>query len=68
MTKQFVAHRPKPAAGGPARAERAPVPAEPRARPKAGKAPDKPKEIVGPSGPEPTRYGDWERKGICVDF
>lgn len=21
-----------------------------------------------PSGPEPTRYGDWERKGRCVDF
>jgi hypothetical protein len=27
-----------------------------------------PKEIGGPEGPEPTRYGDWERKGICVDF
>ena len=26
------------------------------------------KEIGGPSGPEPTRYGDWERKGRCVDF
>ena len=26
------------------------------------------KELGGPSGPEPTRYGDWERKGICVDF
>ena len=25
-------------------------------------------EIGGPKGPEPTRYGDWERKGICVDF
>ncbi|CAF0798560.1 unnamed protein product [Adineta steineri] len=25
-------------------------------------------EINGPSGPEPTRYGDWERKGKCVDF
>ncbi len=29
---------------------------------------DKPQEIGGPEGPEPTRYGDWERKGICVDF
>lgn len=29
---------------------------------------DKPREIGGPEGPEPTRYGDWERKGICVDF
>jgi hypothetical protein len=26
------------------------------------------KEIGGPSGLEPTRYGDWERKGRCVDF
>ena len=25
-------------------------------------------EIGGPSGPEPTRYGDWERKGVAVDF
>ncbi len=29
---------------------------------------DKQKEIGGPSGPEPTRYGDWEKKGICYDF
>jgi hypothetical protein len=25
-------------------------------------------ELGGPKGPEPTRYGDWERKGIAVDF
>ncbi len=25
-------------------------------------------ERGGPKGPEPTRYGDWERKGIAVDF
>jgi hypothetical protein len=25
-------------------------------------------ELGGPSGPEPTRYGDWERKGLAVDF
>ncbi|XP_066934036.1 succinate dehydrogenase assembly factor 4, mitochondrial-like [Clytia hemisphaerica] len=25
-------------------------------------------EIGGPLGPEPTRYGDWERKGRCSDF
>lgn len=25
-------------------------------------------EQGGPKGPEPTRYGDWERKGIAVDF
>jgi hypothetical protein len=30
-------------------------------------APTEP-ETNGPKGPEPTRYGDWERKGIAVDF
>lgn len=25
-------------------------------------------EVGGPKGLEPTRYGDWERKGICTDF
>lgn len=25
-------------------------------------------EIGGPKGPEPTRYGDWERAGRCSDF
>ena len=29
---------------------------------------NKPKETGGPKGPEPTRYGDWERKGIASDF
>ena len=28
----------------------------------------KPKEVNGPKGPEPTRYGDWEKKGIASDF
>jgi hypothetical protein len=27
-----------------------------------------PKEIGGPTGPEPTRYGDWERNGRVSDF
>ena len=27
-----------------------------------------PKEIGGPKGLEPTRYGDWERKGLISDF
>jgi hypothetical protein len=27
-----------------------------------------PPELGGPKGPEPTRYGDWERKGIASDF
>lgn len=25
-------------------------------------------EIGGPKGPDPTRYGDWELKGRCIDF
>jgi hypothetical protein len=25
-------------------------------------------EIGGPAGPEPVRYGDWERRGRCIDF
>jgi hypothetical protein len=25
-------------------------------------------EIGGPSGPEPTRFGDWEKNGRCIDF
>lgn len=31
-------------------------------------APPPPKEIGGPKGPEPTRYGDWEYNGRCTDF
>jgi hypothetical protein len=26
------------------------------------------REIGGPQGPEPTRFGDWERAGRCIDF
>ncbi|MES2861184.1 MAG: DUF1674 domain-containing protein [Pseudomonadota bacterium] len=26
------------------------------------------REYGGPQGPEPTRYGDWEKKGLAVDF
>ena len=25
-------------------------------------------EVGGPKGPEPTRYGDWEKGGRCIDF
>jgi len=30
--------------------------------------PSTPVEKGGPSGPEPTRYGDWEKAGRCIDF
>ena len=44
--------------------------AEAEARRKAAEASATPreKEFSGPKGPEPTRYGDWERKGIASDF
>ena len=32
------------------------------------KTPEKVKEIGGRKGPEPTRYGDWEKSGRCIDF
>lgn len=31
-------------------------------------SPEKPVEVGGPKGPEPTRYGDWEKAGRCTDF
>ena len=42
--------------------------AEAEARRAAAKAEQPAAEHGGPSGPEPTRYGDWERKGVAVDF
>ncbi len=41
---------------------------EAAARRAAAEAPERLAEDGGPAGPEPTRYGDWERKGIAVDF
>jgi hypothetical protein len=55
----------QPPKSPPAQRPIAPVPAA-DAQPKPVTQP--PKEIGGPKGLEPTRYGDWERKGICVDF
>jgi hypothetical protein len=47
------------------------APASPREEPEREEVPGQPDadtEIGGPKGPEPTRYGDWERKGRCIDF
>ena len=41
---------------------------EAEARHAAAQAAAPPPEQGGPKGPEPTRFGDWERKGIAVDF
>lgn len=48
-------------------AQRALAEAEARRR-SAPRDPPLPQEFNGPAGPEPIRYGDWERKGIASDF
>lgn len=42
--------------------------AEAEARRKAANPADLPTELGGRDGPEPVRYGDWEKKGLAVDF
>jgi hypothetical protein len=41
---------------------------EAEARRKAIRDQRRPRELGGRDGPEPTRYGDWENKGIASDF
>ncbi len=50
----------------PPAAQRALAEAEERRR--AQKPLDLPTELGGRDGPEPIRYGDWEKKGLAVDF
>jgi len=52
----------------PPAAQRALAEAEARRRGAAAHPPPMAKELQGPKGPEPTRYGDWENKGIASDF
>ena len=49
-------------------AERALAEAEARRAAALANAKPLPKEYQGPQGPEPTRFGDWETKGIASDF
>jgi hypothetical protein len=60
LTKAEIARRVREAG------ERAAAEAE--ARRKAQKPAEMPPEQGGRRGPEPTRYGDWEKKGIISDF
>ena len=63
-TEKEPAPDPKPATDATAEASEAETaPSEPAAKVKAQE-----NEFGGPKGPEPTRYGDWERNGRCVDF
>ncbi len=61
-SKTFREIRPVPAAPKAGRQDTAPPPVP------AGAKPAQPDEIGGPTGLEPTRYGDWERGGRCTDF
>jgi hypothetical protein len=66
--------QPKPATSSTERkplspvAQRALAEAEARRSAAAAEARSQPKEFQGSKGPEPTRYGDWENKGIASDF
>ena len=52
----------------PAAAQRALAEAEARRAAREKEQIARPQEANGPKGPEPTRYGDWERNGIASDF
>ena len=54
--------------GIPDAARRALAEAEERRREARKKAEARPKEVNGRDGPDPARYGDWEKKGIAIDF
>ena len=42
--------------------------AQDAAAPESDLPSERPAEHGGQAGPEPTRYGDWEKKGRCTDF
>lgn len=52
----------------PPAAQRALAEAEDRRRKAEADAKARPKELGGRDGPDPARYGDWEKKGIAIDF
>ncbi|MBO6774068.1 MAG: DUF1674 domain-containing protein [Marinibacterium sp.] len=52
----------------PPAAQRALAEAAGRRRAQEAEAKAMPKELGGRDGPEPVRYGDWEKKGLAIDF
>ena len=52
----------------PPAAQRALAEAEERRKKTEAEAKKMPKELGGRDGPDPARYGDWEKKGIAIDF
>jgi len=76
LIAEMTSERPPPSAAAALREPKPLTPAakralaEAEARRQAGEAHARPAapEFQGPKGPEPTRYGDWENKGIASDF
>ncbi len=76
MTKTTILQGSKPSAGGrdkPSKpltpeAERALAEAEARRKQRAAEDSTRPAEQGGREGPDPVRYGDWEKDGIASDF
>jgi hypothetical protein len=66
MKLPYRAHSPKPRAS--TEASKAPAKPTPEAPAAPRSADAATAEIGGREGPEPTRYGDWEVKGRCIDF
>jgi hypothetical protein len=60
-------HTPLPAVTPAASPGARPSGAEPSAEP-LSTLPAAPREIGGRDGPDPTRFGDWEKSGRCIDF
>lgn len=58
----------KPDTKLPPAAQRALAEAAERRKKAEQQARNLPKELGGRDGPEPVRYGDWEKKGIAIDF
>ncbi|MDG1288775.1 MAG: DUF1674 domain-containing protein [Lentibacter sp.] len=52
----------------PEAAKRALAEAEERRMAREAELEARPKELGGRDGPDPARYGDWEKKGIAIDF
>lgn len=52
----------------PEAARRALAEAEERRKKAEAEQKSAPKELNGREGPDPARYGDWEKKGIAIDF
>lgn len=68
MSENDSPERPEEKRDLPPAAQRALAEAEERRKKAAAEAKPLPTELGGRDGPEPVRYGDWEKKGIAVDF